>query len=115
MSATDDNTPDSQRPFFERSRTAKGLFIGLVVVCCALTVADFLHHKHGHFDFETWPVFHGVFGFLAYLTIVTAARGLRRLVKRPENYYDPEDPASALAPGESGQDAKPQAGESNHG
>ena len=60
----------------------------LFVVCGALVVAGFLVHIHGHFDFETWPAFYGVFGFVTFFGMVLAGKHLRRLLMRDEDYYD---------------------------
>lgn len=61
---------------------------GLLLLCAALLVIDVVHEAHGHFAFEEWFGFHALFGFVAYMTIVNSAKLLRRLVERPEDYYD---------------------------
>lgn len=63
----------------------------LVVICIALALADFLYHKHGHFEFEQWPAFYAWYGFLSYCTIVLSAKQLRKFLSRKEDYYDAED------------------------
>ena len=63
----------------------------LVIICAALFIADFLYEKHGHFGFEEWPGFYAWYGFLSYCTIVLSAKQLRKLLKREETYYEPED------------------------
>ena len=60
----------------------------LVIVCAALLLADFFYHKHTHFAFENWFGFYAWYGFLAYCFIVLSAKGLRKLIKRDEDYYD---------------------------
>jgi hypothetical protein len=60
----------------------------LAALCIGLFLADFFYHKHTHFEFENWIGFYGWYGFLAYCCIVLSAKGLRKLLKRPENYYD---------------------------
>lgn len=74
--------------FFERASTARALFRALAVACALLAGADLLVHDHAHFSYETWFAFSGLFGFVAYMTIVHAAKLLRLAVKRPEDYYD---------------------------
>jgi hypothetical protein len=65
------------------------LIIKLLVAACALSVAaDFFYHKHGDYHFQHWFAFDAVFGFLAYVGLVTAAKGVRRLLMRNEDYYD---------------------------
>ena len=65
------------------------LIIKVLMVACALSVlADFFYHKHGDYHFHEWIAFDAVFGFLAYVGLVTAAKGVRRLLMRNEDYYD---------------------------
>ncbi len=63
----------------------------LVISCIALFIADFLYHKHGHFEFEKWPGFYAWYGFLSYCAIVLSAKQLRKLIGRKESYYEMED------------------------
>lgn len=74
--------------FFERPGTIRAIQIALIVACVVVFLADFGHFRHGHFDIEEWPGFFALFGFVAYVAIVTTAKGLRLFVMRPEDYYD---------------------------
>ena len=40
------------------------------------------------FAVEGWFGFHGLFGFVACVALVLAATALRRILKRPADYYD---------------------------
>ena len=62
--------------------------LALYATCVVVAAAGLLVDMHGHFDFEGWPLFFGLFGFAGYTFIVFAAKGLRRLLKREEDYYD---------------------------
>lgn len=65
------------------------LLIGLLVVAgLAAVAADFFYHKHGDYPFQEWIGFDAAFGFLAYVGLVTTAKGVRRLLMRGEDYYD---------------------------
>lgn len=64
------------------------LYHGLWIVGLLLLVGDFLLHKHEDFAFAGWYFFYGVFGFVACVALVVAAKGLRRLLMRDENYYE---------------------------
>ncbi|PHQ97108.1 MAG: hypothetical protein COB40_05775 [Marinosulfonomonas sp.] len=65
-------------------------------------LADFTYEKHGTFEIENLPGFFAVFGFVGFTGLILVARLLRRLIKRPEDYYgdksiDTEDyPPSGL-------------------
>lgn len=56
-----------------------------------LLLAELFIHKHGHthFEWENWHGFYAVFGFVAFVLLVLAAKYiLRPLVKRREDYYE---------------------------
>ena len=58
----------------------------------ALTVAAQLVIKiKGYFGVDEWFAFGAIYGFLACLAMVLAAKGLGYFLKRDENYYRPED------------------------
>lgn len=59
----------------------------LVVVCGLLFLADFTFEKHGHFDVENLPGFFGAYGFVMFTGLILAAKGLRVLIKRREDFY----------------------------
>ena len=60
----------------------------LVAACVVVVAADFFYHKHGDYSFQEWIAFDAVFGFLAYVGLVTTAKGIRRFLMRSEDYYD---------------------------
>lgn len=69
-------------------RGGSRLYWGLVIVCTALGVADLFLHRHLHYDWEGFPNFYGFFGFAAFWCVVIAGKHLRKLLWRPEDYYD---------------------------
>jgi hypothetical protein len=44
--------------------------------------------KHVHYGFEQVPGFHAIYGFAGCVFLVLAAIVLRKIVMRPEDYYD---------------------------
>ncbi|MPY80204.1 MAG: hypothetical protein GEV04_17445 [Actinophytocola sp.] len=64
---------------------------GLYAVCAALLVAELVIGRKAEFGIEAWFGFYAVLGFIAYCGIVYAAKALRRLVRRPETYYQDQD------------------------
>ena len=60
----------------------------LYVVCVALVVADFFAHRHIYVGIERVPAFYALYGFVALVGVVMAAKALRLLVRRDEEYYD---------------------------
>ena len=80
------------KSWWEKPAVVRRIKIGLLVVF-ALSVlggvgAQVMHLTHPHFDVEKLPGFFAIYGFVAYFTIVTVAKGLRVLVMRDEDYYD---------------------------
>ena len=57
-------------------------------VCALLIAIDVFVPKHGPFAIEHVFGFYGFFGFIACVALVLAAKQMRRVLKRPENYYD---------------------------
>ena len=77
-----------KRYWLDDKRNVDKIVIALVIVCVGLFAADFFYHKHVHFAFEGWFGFFGWFGFIGCVALVLAAKELRKLVKRDEDYYD---------------------------
>ena len=59
----------------------------LVGACVVLAVAEFLVDRHPHVPGEGLPWFYAIVGFVAFTLIVLGAKSLRRLIRRPEDYY----------------------------
>ncbi len=64
------------------------LYRGLWAASIALLVLDLFLHKHEEFGFAAWLGFYGIFGFVACVGLVLLSKQLRRLLMRPEDYYD---------------------------
>jgi hypothetical protein len=74
---------------FEKPETIKRLVAGLYVLVVLLLVLEVFVPKHQAFPWERYPFFYGVYGFIAYVSIVLASHFfLRKLLGRPEDYYD---------------------------
>lgn len=71
----------------DRPGSATKIFWALAGVCALLFALDFTYHKHGHFTVEDYPGFYGIYGFVMFTGLILAAKGLRVLIKRPEDYY----------------------------
>jgi hypothetical protein len=79
---------EGRKYWLDDPRNVTKIFWWLCAVCGLLFVADAFYDKHPHFAAEGWFGFYGVFGFVACVGLVLAAKGLRRILKRPEDYYD---------------------------
>jgi hypothetical protein len=56
--------------------------------CALLLLIDVVVPKHGPFAIEHVWGFYGIFGFVACVALVLIAKQLRRVLMRPEDYYD---------------------------
>jgi hypothetical protein len=74
--------------WLDEPRNVTGIFYALCAVCAALVAADLFYHKHIHFFWENWTGFHGFFGFLGCVFLVLAAKQLRKILMRGEDFYD---------------------------
>ena len=80
--------PDGRRYWLDDMRNVDKLVYGLYAICAGLLLIDILVPKHGPFAIEHWLGFYGVYGFVACVGLVLAARALRVILMRPEDYYD---------------------------
>jgi hypothetical protein len=74
--------------WLDRRENVDKVYWSVWAACALLLALEALVGKHGDFAFEEWFGFHGWFGFVACVGLVLAAKALRVLVARPEDYYD---------------------------
>ena len=74
--------------WLDHPRNVTHLVYALYAACATLLLAELGIDKHAHFAFENLFGFYAAFGFGAYVVIVVAAKGLRHLIRRPEDYYE---------------------------
>ena len=81
--------PKGEEPrWLDDPRNVRKIVWALVAVCVGLTLADLFYKKKVHWDFEGWFGFFGFYGFVGCVGLVLAAKLLRKLVMRGEDYYD---------------------------
>ena len=64
---------------------------GLYAVCAVLLLAELVVHRHTVMPLEKLPAFYPLYGFLSLVVVVLLSKGLRRLIGRPEGYYNREE------------------------
>jgi hypothetical protein len=67
-----------------------GFFLSLLVL---LAVEPFVH-KHAEFPWEARYGFFATYGFVSCVALIYIAKGLRRLIRRDEDYYETSDKTS---------------------
>jgi uncharacterized membrane protein AbrB (regulator of aidB expression) len=73
---------------FDKPENVSRLLRLLYLACALLLVADLFIHRHAGHAWESLWSFYAFFGFTACVLLVLLAKQLRKLLKRPENYYD---------------------------
>ena len=80
--------PERKRYWLDEPRNVTKLYRGLWAIGILLVLLDLVVHRHAEAGFDGLFGFYGFYGFVACVALVLAAKGLRRLVMRPEDYYD---------------------------
>lgn len=80
--------PQDKRYWLDDPRNVRRLYLGLWIFGVVLIVLDLVIHRHAEVGFDGWFGFYGVYGFVACVTLILAAKLLRRVLMRPEDYYD---------------------------
>lgn len=73
---------------FDNPRNIKRLLGVFFTLCAVLLLLDVVHHRHMIHAWEHLWGFYGIFGFMACVALVLIAKGLRKVLMRPEDYYD---------------------------
>ncbi len=74
--------------WLDQPRNVSLIVWSLVAVCVLLFFADAFYHKHPYFEIEQLFGFYGVYGFFVCVALVLAAKWMRTILMRPEDYYD---------------------------
>ncbi len=90
---TNDHTAppaDGKSYWLDRPENVTKIVWAVYVICAFLVAIDFMVEKHGEgpFKIEHWYGFYGIYGFIACVVLVLAAKLLRRILMRSEDYYD---------------------------
>ena len=78
----------SETRWLDHARNVSKLYYAVWVCGLVLVLLDFVMHRHDPIAFAERPGFYAAYGFLACVLLVLTAKSLRRLLKRPEDYYE---------------------------
>ena len=85
----DVDMPQGERArFLDKQENVDRLLWGATVVGILILLVDFFFHRHSYHPWERLWGFYGIYGFIGVSLLVLAAKQLRKVVKRPEDYYD---------------------------
>ncbi|MEZ5852546.1 MAG: hypothetical protein R3D68_18085 [Hyphomicrobiaceae bacterium] len=83
------HAPEGEAPhWLERPENVNKIVKGLYAVSALLFLFDWFVHKHSNFAIEHVFGFYGLYGFIGCVFLVVAAKGMRTILMRPEDYYD---------------------------
>ena len=60
----------------------------LMAIAVILAILEVFLHRHGVAVIEDSYMFPAIFGFFAFVFIVQVGKWLRRMIMRPEDYYE---------------------------
>lgn len=73
---------------FDKPQNVRRLLRGFYALCAVVLLLDFFVHRHGSHPWESLWGFYALFGFVACVVLVLAAKQMRKLLLRKEDYYD---------------------------
>lgn len=73
---------------FDNPRNVKRILYALYAVCALSIVAELFIDRHVDHPWEVLFGFYGVYGFVACTILVLAAKELRKVLMRRQDYYD---------------------------
>lgn len=83
------NTNVEERTWWlDRKENVTKVAWALYLVCAVVILLDFPISRKPDTGFDGTFGFYGAFGFLGSFFLVLTAKQLRKLLKRPEGYYD---------------------------
>ncbi len=84
--------PDERQHVWDNPRNVKRLFNVFYAVCIILLVLDplldLVIDRHRDHPWESLLAFYPLYGFVGIVVLVFLAKLMRRVLMRPEDYYD---------------------------
>lgn len=82
-------SPADESPrWLDHPANVRKVYYAVWIGCAALLVAELFIDRHGETPLDHLFGFYGWYGLVSCVALVLAAKLLRRVVMRPENYYD---------------------------
>ena len=77
-----------KRHIFDNPRNVRRVVYALFAICALTFAADFFVERHVDHPWEVLFGFYAVYGFVACVVLVLAAKEMRKLLIRKEDHYD---------------------------
>ncbi len=82
---------NDKKHLFDKPKNVKILIRSLYACCFVLFCLDLVIDRHIYHPWESFIGFYAIYGCLSCVVLVMIARELRKVVMRPEDYYDIKD------------------------
>ena len=79
---------DERQHVWDNPRNVKLLFNVFYAMCAIVVVLDLVIPRDDHHRWERLPEFYPLYGFVGIVVLVLIAKLMRRILMRPEDYYD---------------------------
>ncbi len=79
---------DERQHVWDNPRNVKLLFNVFYAVCAIVVVLDLVIDRHRDHPWESLLAFYPFYGFVGIVVLVLIAKQMRRVLMRPEDYYD---------------------------
>ena len=83
-----DHPPGEKTYWLDYKRNVDKVWWAVIAACALVFIGDAFYEKHSAFGIEYVFGYYGLFGFVACVFLVLMAKLLRRILMRPEDYYD---------------------------
>ena len=85
--------------FLDRPANQRRLRRVFYALCAVLVALEVLVHRHAEHPWEGAFAFYAVYGLVACVVLVLAAKRMRRVLMRREDYYEPRQGDGATPAG----------------
>ena len=79
---------EERKHIWDNPRNVSLLFKIFYVCCVVLVLLDFVIHRHNVHSWENLLAFYPIYGFVGVWILVLIAKQMRRVLMRPEDYYE---------------------------
>ena len=79
---------DERQHVWDNPRNVKRLFNVFYAACAVVVVLDLVVERHEVHGWERFVEFYPFYGFVGIVLLVLIAKLMRRVLMRPEDYYD---------------------------
>lgn len=80
--------PGDTPGIWDKKANVDRLLYAFYLICAVVVVLELVIHRHTYTSWEGLFGFHAWYGFASFWMLVMVAKRLRRVLMRPEDYYD---------------------------